>query len=59
MFDDKPCCLLQALERCVRQRFERTALLSERLARKAGLIGRLHLAPCIRPRLRLLDPVMR
>ena len=39
--------------------FERDALPGERLARKGGLVSRLHLAPCIRPRLRLLDPVMR
>ena len=59
MFGDKVCGLLQALERDLGNGFERDALLGERLARKAGLVSRLHLAPCIRPRLRLLDPVMR
>ena len=59
MFGDKVCGLLQALERDLGNGFERAALLSECLARKADLVSRLHLAPCIRPRLRLLDPVMR
>ena len=43
MFGDKVCGLLQALERDLGNGFERAALLSESLARKAGLIGRLHL----------------
>ena len=59
MFGDKLCGLLQAFKRNVRQRFKRATLLGERLARKGGLVSRLHLAPCIRPRMRLLDPVMR
>jgi hypothetical protein len=58
MFGDKLCGLLQAFKRNVRQRIERAALLSESLARKADLVSRLHLAPCIRPRLRLLEPVV-
>jgi hypothetical protein len=59
MFGDKVCGLLQALERDLGNGFKRDALLGERLACKGGLVSRLHLAPCIRPRLRLLDPIVR
>src|SRR5271165_2743398 len=45
MFGDKVCGLLQALERDLGNGFERDALLGERLARKADLVSRLHLAP--------------
>src|SRR5271163_359955 len=58
MFCDKLCGCLQAFKRNVRQRIEGAALVSESLARKPGLVGGFHLAPCIRPRLRLLDPVV-